>query len=313
MSGNNVCQVVSLVKSTNNLHPRRRKRLIHFLRDKGIAQSPVTGSIVIGGTSVSIAGVESLDQIKITFADMKRYDLDFLTPIDATQEQVDAWKEERRRNNAAERQSKSRAKRREAHDKELAARLEADAKREQDLIAEAVAKFEKLTLRAKEALRIILVDRIWDAPAIAKEAAKSAAFKRVGSVSVCWARDPGRDTRRALRTLEKAGFVTLTRKDHWQRPMIKAWPTALADALRANKLCVNTAATPPGHTMPQWRVRTEIVEEIPMTPVTLSKDVTNEKTVICLEAGNADVKATLHDDPVATPITEVPFKRKEVI
>ena len=111
-----LCQDLSLVRSSNKLHPKRRKRLMHFLMDKGIiTQTAAKDAMVIGGTSVSIAGVEFLDQIKITFADMKRYDLDFLTPIDATQEQVDAWKVQRRKNNAAERQWATRQLRIRAH------------------------------------------------------------------------------------------------------------------------------------------------------------------------------------------------------
>ena len=268
---------VSFIKSSSKLHPKRRKRLIHYLLDQGVtlARSGDKDCMVIGGTAISIAGIQSIEQIPerfgLTFEQVKKYDLDFLKPIDASDEEVAAWKEKRRRDNAAERQRKHRAKYIDELVTRLDAKAEAEAKRDRDLTAEAAEKFGKLTPRAKEVLHIILDDRIMDAPAIAKVAGKRDAFNHRGKPGYATVAEPDREVRRALRILEKARFVTLADSYYWRQRTIRAIPTDLATA-------VPWRAKEPCHAMLQCPLSTEIIREIPLTRVTLSKGVTTDRT-----------------------------------
>jgi hypothetical protein len=287
---------------------------MHYLLDK-VPQTEAKDSIVIGGNSISIAGIESIDQIQITFEEMKRYDLDFLTPIDATQQEVDVWKDERKKREATERQRKSRAKRSKAYIAELTAKCDAEARRAADAVEEgrkALQEFDQLSDRDR-AIVLMACDkrRATTFEIIAHARTLDAFLRRVhprvplhfpryrSEVVVKGLR---KVIHRSLNRLEEKGWLDLADSGFWKHPMTCATPTAKARLMMEQRDSVTR------HTLEKCHGATEIIEEIGFGDVTLSKKVTNEKSEkTCSE------KAAFHPDPVPTPSNIVPIKRKEVI
>ncbi len=261
---------------------RYRRRLKSFISDRvGHEASFKNGCLVLGGSALILQGLESLDQIAekygFTFEDAKKYDIDFLKPIDATEGAFNAWKEKRRKDRAADRLSKHRAKRRAENIKEAHARNEAEARSAAEAKRQALADFESLSVRDREVLLMALNQSGITTPEIMERARKLAAFTRRVRPPLYYGVIPATSIvkglrkviHRSLRRLKAKDFLSLFDTGFWRHPMTKAVPTN--KALTVAEHLMEQRDTVTCNVLGECHGRTEIIEEIAPAAATSCK------------------------------------------